>query len=188
MSSNINVENDWNYDFSSLAKWDIRDRIPFVYDKFHSLPQCDALCCIYSIAEVRMCWYQGFLAIFKNKNEPKLVLDIHKELTFSDNFSANKNGDIIFLLSHFYEKTSGGVGNLIFIVDIVREKFSYIRINNNNPCYKVVELNDGVFGIEVDEFQRSNNEQLDEFSKTMIILDRLDWYTFDDTDILSEIA
>jgi hypothetical protein len=182
------IENDWKYDFSSLPRWDVRDRIPFVYDKFHSLPQCDALCCIYSIAEVRMCWNQGFLAILKNKEAPKLVLNINEELTFSDNFSASKKGDVIFLLSHFYDKTTTGVGNLLLIVDIAREKFSYLKINNHNPCYKVVELNDGVFGIEADEFQRSGDEQFDAFSKTIIKLDCLDWYSFEDINKLSEIV
>ena len=43
--------------------------IPFVYDKFYSLPQNDILCCIYSIAEVRMGWYTGFSNINKQRKD-----------------------------------------------------------------------------------------------------------------------
>ena len=43
-------------------------------------------------------------------------------------------------------------------------------------------------GIEADEFQKSSDEQLDAFSKTIIKLDRLDWYSFEDINVLSEIV
>ncbi len=178
---------DWKYEFPSLPKWDVRDRIPFVHDKFYYLPQSDILCCIYSIAEVRMGWNQGFLAILKNKENPELVLNIYNNITFSDNFSANKNGNLAFLLSHFNDKTTGGIGSLILIIDIVCEKFSYLRINNFNPCYKVIELSDGVFGIEADAVQRNTDKRLDDFSKTIIDLSCLDWFNFKEIDILSEI-
>ena len=185
MVTNINAENDWNFDFSSLPRWDIRDKIPFVYDKFYHLPECDALCCIYSIAEVRMGCYQGFLAILKNKEKPELVLNINQKLNFCDNFSASKKGDIIFLLSYFHDKTTDGPGSLVLICDIVREKFSYFTTDNYNPCYKVVELSDGVFGIEADEFQR-NDKRLDAFSKTRIDLKCLNWYDFKKINMLLE--
>ena len=86
MVTNINAENDWNFDFSSLPRWDVRDRIPFVYDRFYPLSECDALCCIYSIAEVRMGCYQGFLAILKNKEKPELY--VHLAFLFASHLSA----------------------------------------------------------------------------------------------------
>lgn len=181
-----NRTTDWKFDFSSLPKWDVRERIPFVYDKFYHLSQSDTLCCIYSIAEVRMGWHQGFLAILKNKEKPELVLNINKKMSFSDNFSASKNGNLVFLLSHFADKTAGGIGSMILIIDIVSEKFSYLRINNYNPCYKIVELGDGVFGIESDEMQRITDKRLDGFSKTIIDLSCLDWLDFNEIDVLYE--
>lgn len=177
MVTNINAKNDWKFDFSSLPKWDVRDRIPFIYDKFYPLPECDALCCIYSIAEVKMGCYQGFLAILKNKDNPELLLNISEKITFCDNFSVNNNGDVIFLQCHIFDKVKNRVSNLVLILDIVREKFSYFTTDNYNPCYKVVELGDGVFGIEADEFQR-NDKRLDAFCKTRIDLHCLDWYDF----------
>lgn len=38
-----NRTTDWFFDFPSLPKWDVRERIPFVYDTFHYLPQSDTL-------------------------------------------------------------------------------------------------------------------------------------------------
>lgn len=189
MENRVTVNNrttDWKYDFSSLPGWDVRERIPFVYVKFYHLPQSDTLCCIYSIAEVRMGWHQGFLAVLENKEKPKLVLNINKKMSFSDNFSASKNGNFVFLLSHFTDKTAGGIGSIILIIDIISEKFSYLRINNYNPCYKIVELDDGVFGIESDEMQRITDKRLDGFSKITIDLCCLDWFYFNEIDVFPE--
>ena len=47
-----------------------------VYDEYFEIPQSDTLCCIYSIAEVSMCNYLGFLAILKNKEKPLLQVKI----------------------------------------------------------------------------------------------------------------
>ena len=179
---------DWKFDFSSLPKWDVRDRIPFVYDKFHYLPQSDTLCCLYSITEVRMGWYQCFLAILKNKSDPELVFNINKNITFSADFFTSDNGDIVFLPAYFNDKTTGGIGSAVLIVDVVCEKFSYLKMNGYDPCYKVVNLSDGVFGIESDKVQINDDEQLDNFSKTRIDLSCLDWFDFKDVDILSEMV
>lgn len=166
---------DWKFDFPSLPRWDIRDTIPFVYDKFYYLPQSDMLCCIYSIAEVSMGWYVGFLAILKNKESPEPVLNVADGLNFCDNFSANKSGDILFLQPSIYDKASTKIRCPILIIDLAHKKFALFETDNYNPRYKVVEISDTVFGIEADEKQRKNDERLNSLSKRKIDLTCLEW-------------
>lgn len=56
----------WKYDFTSLPHWENREKDPLIYDEFFEIPQSDILCCLYSITEVSMLNYQGFLAILRN--------------------------------------------------------------------------------------------------------------------------
>lgn len=176
----------WRFDFSSLPRWDVRDRIPFVYDKFYPVLQKDMLFCIYSIAEVSMMWYVGFLAVLKNKQHPKLVLNITEKINFCDNFSTSKNGDIVFLQACVYNKATSKVNCPILIIDIARRKFSYYKTENYNPCYKVVELSDCVFGIEADELQRNTDARLNTLANQIIDLRCLEWYDLNKINTLTE--
>lgn len=169
---------DWKFDFSSLPHWDNRYTIPFVYDKFYSIPQNDILCCIYSIAEVRMGWYTGFLAILKNKECPELILNIAEGMIFCDNFSVNKSGDILFLQPSIYNKVNNTVSCPILIMDLTHKKFACCGTDNYNPCYKVIEISDTVFGIEADETQIKTDERLNALAKQKIDLRCLKWYDF----------
>lgn len=54
--------------------------------------------------------------------------------------------------------------NSILIIDTSKNVFSYIETKNYNPCYKVVELNEDVFGIEADKSQRQD-KRLNALSK-----------------------
>ena len=168
----------WEFDFSTLPRWDNRDRIPYVWDKFYSLPESDALICIYSIAEVRMCWNQGFLAILKNKENPAIALNITEKINFTENFSVGKGGEVVFLQAHLYDKTTDTVNCPILIIDVVRERFSYMVVDNWNTCYKVIESEDGDFVIKADPVQAKSSERLSALDGLKIDLKRLTWYDF----------
>ena len=179
---------DWKFDFSSLPHWNNRNTIPFVYDKFYSSPRNDILCCIYSIAEVRMGWYTGFLAILKNKEHPELMLNIAEDMTFCDNFSSNKNDDILFLQPSIYNKENNTVNCPILIIDLTQKKFACYSTDNYNPCYKVIEISDTVFGIEAGETQVKTDERLNALSKRKIDLTCLKWYDLSKLNNLNDIA
>lgn len=179
---------DWKFDFSSLPHWDRRNTIPFVYDKFYAVPQNDILCCIYSIAEVRMCWYTGLLAILKNKECPELILNIAESITFCDNFSVNKNGDILFLQPSIYDKVNNTVSCPILIMDLTHKKFACYGTDNYNPCYKVIEISDTVFSFEADETQIKTDERLNALAKQKIDLNSLKWFDFSELNNLTDTS
>lgn len=177
---------DWTFDFSSLPGWDIRQTIPYVYDEFFEIPQSDMVCCIYSIAEVTMGHYLGHLAILKNKEDPQLVLNITKEYTFGTNCSVNKTGDLIFLQPNIYNHHTHTTKRPILIIDIQNNRFSYLKTDNINPCYTVVEINDRVFKIEADAYQKKHDKRLRALSRKKIRLHRLKWYDVTQLDALAE--
>lgn len=178
---------DWKFDFSSLPRWDNRNSIPWIYDEFFEIPQSDTLCCIYSINEVTMCNYMGFLAIIKTKSNPKLFLNIAEGMNFCDSFSVNKKGNLIFLLPSIYYIDTNTAKRPILIIDIDKSVFSYFDTENFSPSYKIVELSEDVFGIEADEYQKKHDKRLKKLSKKRIIIKYLKWYKLTDISSLPKM-
>ncbi len=177
--SPVETPSDWDFDFESLRNFNSRN--PFTYDKFYPIPQSDALCCIYAISEVRMGWHQGFLAILKDKNSPKLILNIAEKINFRDNFNVDKSGKLIFLQAMIYFGETGEINCPILIIDLEKEKFTYIETDNVNSTYTVEDAGDLVFEIKADEIQKSD-PALASLCDKKLDLKISDWYD------LSEIS
>ena len=174
----------WNYDFASLPHWENRRKDPLIYDAFFEIPQSDTLCCLYSIAEVSMLNYQGFLAIFRNKENPELVLNVAEGFTFGVNFSASADGNLIFLQPSIYDRDTNRCVRPILILDIQNDRFSYLRTTNYCPAYKVIQRKPHVFAIEADEHQRKGIKQLAALHGKKI---RTRWLSWHQTSKLSEL-
>lgn len=166
---------DWKFDFSSLPHWDNRNSFSFVYDEFYEIPQSDTLCCIYSIVEASMCNYVGFLAILKTKENPQLYLNIAEEFVFCTNFSASKNGDLIFLQPSIYDQETNRIKRPILIIDVCKNVFSYIYTDNYNPGYEIIEINKTTFKVKADEVQKKNNKYLRKLERIKIRTRLLKW-------------
>ncbi len=171
------LSTDWSFDFESLPRWDNHNHNTFqVYDKYHYLPESDTLCCIYSIMEASMCNYIGFLAVLKNKSNPKLILNIAEGFNFCDNFSASKDGKLLFLQPTIYYKELNKLLRPILIIDVFDNNFSFISTDNVNTSYKIIEVGTSSFKIEADEFQKNNDDRLAALCKQKIRTDLLSWH------------
>lgn len=168
---------DWKYEFTSLPHWE-NHSLPYVFDEYLEIPQTDILCCVYSIAEVTMCNYLGFLAILKNKQNPELILNITDNILFLNQISVNAKGNLIFLQSDLYDKSSKRSERPLIIIDVEKNMFSYYKTNNYNPCYTVVELNEDTFGIKADDYQIKHDKRLKVLSRKKIKIRHLQWYAF----------
>ena len=177
---------DWKFDFSSLPHWDNREEV-LVYDEFFEIPQNDTLCCIYSIAEVGMLNYRGFLAILKNKSEPFLFLNIAEGFNFVPNFSVSKDGNLIFLVPNIYCKKRMMSRRPMLIINLRKNSFAYIDTNNTNPCFKVVEIKKNLFAIDADKHQIKYDERLRKFSRRKIMPCFFKWYDLSELESLPEI-
>ena len=170
---------DWNYDFSALPRWDNRERIPYIYDEYFEIPQSDTLCCLYSICEVGMLNYQGFLAILKNKADPKLVLNLTEGFNFCVNFSASDDGNLLFLQPSVYLPAKGRSVCPVLLVDIQNNRFAFLKTANYCTAYRVIQKKPHLFVIETDEQSRKCIPQLAALHGKKIRTRWLKWYTID---------
>lgn len=178
---------DWKFDFTSLPRWENHNSVHYAYDEFFEIPQTDTLCCIYSIAEVRMMSYQGFLAILQNKENPKVVLNVTEDMNFCDNFSVSNDGNLIFLQPSLYNDKTKQVKHPILILDIESKKFAYVETNQWSSEYKVVEVEEKVFKVEPDPVQAKRDERLQTLGEMIIKVDELKWYPWSKLNQLSKM-
>ena len=176
---------DWNYDFSSLPHWNNRDELWAVEDRFYEIPLSNTLCCLYSIYEVTMGNHLGFLALLQNKEEPRLLLS--SRINFSVNFSANSEGNLLFLQPHLHDRATNQSQCPILILDIEKNRFSYIRTANRCPGYRVIEKKKPLFVIEADEYQRKNNKELKALHGKKIRTNWLKWHDMQKLEALGEM-
>ncbi len=165
---------DWKYNFSSLKHWDNRDRIAYIYDEFFEFPNADILCCIYSIAEVSMCNYCGFLAILKNKSEPNLILEITDYTIPNQKVFCSSSGKHIILRVHCYIGSRNLMKFPFLIIDIEHHLFSFITPEKYCNEYTIKEIDSNVF--KISSIERN------------ILLNRLKWYSFDRINSLKELV
>lgn len=170
---------NWNYDFASLPRWDNRERNPWIYDEFYEIPQSDTLCCLYSICEVSMGNYVGFLAILRNKQKPELVLNIADGFSFCVNFFVNSAGNLIFLQPSIYDRSSSRLLRPILILDIQKNRFSFVQTENYRSAYRVAEKSPSVFEVKANERQRTSTNQPAALHGTKIQIPKLEWYEID---------
>lgn len=128
--------------------------------------------------------YLGFLAIFRNKENPELVLNIANGFNFCINFSVSDDGNLIFLQPSIYDKAADRLVRPVLILDIHNHRFSYLRTANYCPLYKVVQKKEHVFVIEADENQRKSIPQLNALHGKKI---RTRWLRWHDMDKLPEL-
>jgi len=177
---------DWEFDFSSMFDWELRERRWDVYDEFYELPQEDALCCIYSVTEASMMNYIGHFAILRNKKNPQLALNI-TNYAFQPGFSSSHDGSILFLQPQIYDSVSSRMLTPILILDIRKDRFSYLLYDNYNPCYQILQPDDTVFVVDADENQRKHDKGLKTIHGKTIKLNRLKWCDMDSVHNLREM-
>ena len=175
---------DWNFDFSTLPYWNMRDTIPYVHDEFFEITNSDMLCCIYSISEVTMLNFVGRLAILKDKSSPKLWFSVPEEIGFCSNFFADEEGNLIFLQPSIYYRDVCETKRPILIIDVPKNAFSYVETDNFNPSYVITRLENNVYGVCADEDQKKNDKCLARLCKKKINTDRLKWHDISQLDQL----
>jgi hypothetical protein len=176
--------NGWNYDYDKLPYWDNRESIPWIYDFLVENQQQNRACLIYSVAEVGMGSYRGFLALFENKGNPYITLNITKY-----NFSGSKqchqfnlNGDLFFTVPSMYYTEKNKLEFPILIIDCIENKFSYIRIINGIH-YALKEINQFNFQL----IDKNHDERFISRDGEVVDLRLLEWFDLSQIDNLVEM-
>ena len=137
----------WSYDFSSLRNWDIREKIPYVTDKIFESPNGEVACLLYSVAEVSALDYRGFLALFENKESPRLLLCANY-INFY-NFAYFSESGRFLLLKAIYRTGK----HFVLVIDLSEKKYAIFNsVPYGNCCsFKESETEFGVFEMIVDK-------------------------------------
>lgn len=133
--------NGWHYDYEKLPYWDVRDRIPYVFDELYENEQSDTACLIYSIAEISMCNAVGCLAVLKQKSSPELIISVTSFHFPRQNVCYSLNGKYVFLKAQVYIKAENRILSPIVIIDLFHGKFAYADIHANTTVSMFKELN-----------------------------------------------
>ena len=172
----MDIDN-WSYDFESLPFWGTKYRYP--YDLMCENSQLDMAFLIYSIDEFRMGWYGGFLAVFKNKKSPELMLLVDKRIFSNSETVFSGDGKLAFAKSCLWNE-----GFPILIFDLSAQKFACFKTVTDNISFEVKETERNEFVIVADEWQMEHDASglLTKLNGTKIETGILDWMPFSDID------
>ena len=166
--------NGWKYDYESLDGWDARDKNPWYSDKLMSNSNSDTACLIYSVREVRMCTEMGYLAIFKYKDDPKLMINVISMMfPVQEPFYSN-DGRYIILKAQIYMKETDRIECPILFLDVIDMKFANFEMKGNNYTYQFEQLAPWKFLVKVDDYQKTESYA----ANTIVNLEDLVWLPF----------
>jgi hypothetical protein len=140
----MNISN-WEYDFSSLPYWDNREKTD-VTDKLYESTH-DFCLLNYSISEVRMLDFRGFLALFKNKAAPQLVFNC-TALNFPKctPFFAESVPFCAVLASVYCEDIQKEL-DVTLIIDLAKNRFAFAPLHQSDvrELHPMTEEKKGLF-------------------------------------------
>ncbi len=176
--------NGWNIDVYSLPKGNNRDKIPWIYDNLFEHEETNTACLIYLIAEVRMGWCIGFMAVYENKENPKLVFNT-TSINFSgskDAVSFNKSGEFIFAKACLYSARDNRLECPILVFNLKDGKFSFLSIVNGIH-YSIEEIDSINFRLKDNYFDNRFKSRDGEIIK----INEMKFYKLEDIDTLRDI-
>lgn len=151
----------WEINEKILPHWDNRERIPYCEDYLFESPTADVACLIYSVAEVRMMDYRGFCAVYKNKQSPKLVLNV-SYINFDPYVHFSRDGNLIFL------KATYRTGKrFILVLDLIEKSYAVVHFSPA-ALYEIEELDNGVFDLFFDEITLKACPEAERFNHTKV--------------------
>ena len=171
--------NGWEYDYTHLPHWKLREKFHSAFDMMCENEQMDTAVLIYSIVETRMCYQEGFLLILKNKETPKIILNVTEGAFLYDKIVFSLSGRFAFIISSLYDK-----GWPVFIFDLLAQRFSCFQVVTNNISFSIEEVNETLFAIIADKWQMEHDDSslLRELNGTQIVIDKLKWLPFERID------
>lgn len=170
---------EWNYPVETLPKWDIHKREFGGDDRLFESDYAKYACLLYSIVEWRMGWYSGYLAILRDKRNPKLIINPTNTMWYPwVQFSLNE--DILFLCSY-----NGGEYPII-ILNLEKKCFSALRVVNGFH-YSIKEIDSTHFKLIADVGEMNSSRKIEWVDGMVFNLKRQRWFPINKLDHLSEI-
>lgn len=128
----------WRINIESLTGPD-RSKWEWLTDEIYESLKKDIACLVYSIAEVSMGWYAGSLAIFYNKEQPKLLINPSNIIChgYKEHVKYSKNGNYIYIRVRVYLEDENKIYIPFLIINTPDNTFSYVFLING--CHYTLE-------------------------------------------------
>lgn len=137
---------------------------------------------LYDIAEVRMGWEVGRLAIYQNKRKPQLIFNARNLLCFytSDTIQFNENESLIFL--KIFIRNDSSVEIPFLVLNLENNMFSIIRVINSLP-YRIEQTQSNEF-ILVEKYK---DDRFESYNGKIIDINELDWFSINKIEEINKI-
>lgn len=172
IGGNMNI-NGWDIDIDSLSgpnrkEWD------WLEDKLYHCEQRDIAFLIYSIAEIRMNWYVGKLAVYHNKISPKLILNPDSLLCFdaADTVFYTGDGNLVFVKLYVYYEQN--LECPICILNLIKKTFTILPIINGFN-YNFIESGSSAYKL----IEKERDDRFNSFTGKVFDLENLRWYDWE---------
>src|SRR5690554_1880130 len=125
---------DWEVEINNLVgphKGNFDYSFEHYFYELYEPPEKNIACLIYDVSEISLGWEVGLLAVFKNKKDPKLIINPKNFLCFyvNDTVQFSKDGTIIFIKKLVNTKNKNSEIPLC-IIDLEASRFTYFSIIN----------------------------------------------------------
>ncbi len=166
----------WDIDTSSLREQEPNEsQISYQSDSIYPSPDDLHAAVLYEIEEIRMGWYVGNFAIFKNRDQPQLLLaPTNFRCCFEDHGVRWLSNELLAAKKFYYDSAAHRINVPFVLIDLARRRYSFLPIINSYPY--LLSLQDG--NIRLMEMKR--DERFPSQDGEEHVLASLPWFDLDD--------
>ncbi len=176
-------DNKWGIKVEEL-EGPSRDRWGVLKDEFYESPSGEFGILIYSVAEVRMGWYLGRIALFTNKSSPELI--VSPDSVFANGYNSHcfysSDSMLLFVNISIRLESQNNIYIPILMIDLRLRKYSVIPLVNG--------FNYSVEEVECNKFKLVENyrdQRFESYNGLTINPEEFNWYELNRLDEVREL-
>lgn len=178
----------WEIPFLNLPT-PIRGVSPYIFlqDKLFESSDKEYACFFYTITEYRMGFYIGLIAIFKNKDNPTLIVSpINQWFDYQGEDSIYFFDKFIFVRKLAYNKNEEISGTPFVIFDLDKNRFGFIDFDWSSIYYSIQKVSGTVFEFYPDDLNELNRLTITRAHERFDV-SAIKYCSFDQVDNLMEL-
>ena len=141
----------WKIDYSQLLTPE-RNVHPhlFLTDRLFESPNKNYCCLFYTVTEVSMGSYSGLMAIFENKEEPKLLTNPFKQwFHYWGDSTVSFSEELLIIRKPGYNRIKKLNGCPFVVIDLNKKKFAFVDFEFDSIYYNLTPKSDSLLELEL---------------------------------------
>ena len=142
----------WKIDFNQILtpKRGI-DPYIYLYDTFYESADKKYACLLYTIVEWTMMNYSGLIAIYENKEKPKLIVNPTTQwFSFEGDSTLFFDKDFLFIRKNAYNENPLLSGIPFIAIDLKNKKFGFIDFDASSIYYSIHYIESNIYKFNLD--------------------------------------